>query len=227
MRSMVIDSNNRINNNLNFLEMYFNHQNHDAVVQMPKKSIKTLFYNIKPNNRNNLKQLNFFPLNKQMPLPTLQIKNQPKIKGTSFYDLFFDKNQSIPFYQNETNSYLLRSTTFSSKQNLNMNKTRTQTPYSFEEMKEQKNVGNYSLYKSNIINGNHFNISNGNMNNSLRNNYNSLTATKLYKTQKNINYQEPIYKDLNTLYQEFIKNVIYIIFIIYLIFYREQFKNLY
>ena len=108
-----------------------------------------------------------------------------------------------------------------------MNKTRTQTPYSFEEMKEQKNVGNYSLYKSNIINGNHFNISNGNMNNSLRNNYNSLTATKLYKTQKNINYQEPIYKDLNTLYQEFIKNVIYIIFIIYLIFYREQFKNLY
>ena len=80
MRPVLINHNNRINNNLHYLEMYFSYHNHDSVVQMPKKTMKTLFYNIKPNNRNNLKQLNFYSLNMPKPKTTLPINKQIKKK---------------------------------------------------------------------------------------------------------------------------------------------------
>ena len=216
MRSIIIDSNDIINKNLHFLETYFISHNHEAIVKVPKKSIRTLFYNKKPNNRNNLKQLTFFPLNKQIPLMTSSIKNQTKIKGASFYDLFFDKNQSTPFYQTENNNYHLNSTTFSSKQNSSISKTKTQSIYGIEKTREQKNIGNFSLYKSNVNNRNKFGNFSKNMNNGLSTDYHNLAISKLYKSQKQFNFKEPltnnIYKNLNTLYQEFITNVIYIIF---------------
>ena len=131
--------------------------------------------------------------------------------------MFFDKNQSVPYYQTENYNKNVNGGIFSSKQNLSLNKTRAQTLYSIEEMRESKKVGSYSSYKSNIINKDKFNINNSKVTNGLSTNYNSLTT----KSIKEFSSPDPLtnntYKDINTLYTEFITNVIYIKFIILII----------
>ena len=173
MRSMFIDSHNNPPKSIQSLELFFG-SNKESIVQTPQKSMKTLFYNKKPNNFNNLKRFN------NLFLDDGNIETQPRLKAPQKFpinDLFFDKNIPVP--------YSLDNDVFnSSKNNI--------TPI-------KKDISNLDLEKSINQKSAKSNISSTKNHNKLIFSSDSIPAISTANT-----------KNLDSLYKEFISNVIII-----------------